>query len=196
MFQPLATCFRRQNELINLAITQVVEFPPAVGVGALADHSIPCFIFATQVDCPRLRDSSVTQCREFRRCCLSWHRGFDRRTLASVQNEMCELTKALVRIAHISFLRLKTIPRIDHVLLMIDGEYSPPVDLDVDVRLVTARKPKTINSLISPDKISSIDPEGWFLSRVTCDFHNREVLGVDPYFPLKQILIFAFRNGL
>ena len=28
----------RQNELINLAITQVVEFPPAVRIGTLADH--------------------------------------------------------------------------------------------------------------------------------------------------------------
>ena len=50
VFQPLATCLPRQNELINLAITQVVEFPPAVGIGSLADHSIPCSILATQVD--------------------------------------------------------------------------------------------------------------------------------------------------
>jgi hypothetical protein len=31
---------------------------------------------------------------------------------------------------------------------------------------------------------------------VACDFHNREVLGIDPYFALKQILVFAFRHGL
>src|SRR5216684_2724672 len=49
MSQPLATCLRRQNELINLAITQVVEFPSAVGIGALVDHSVPCSIRATQV---------------------------------------------------------------------------------------------------------------------------------------------------
>src|SRR6267378_336908 len=107
---------------------------------------------------------------------------------------MCHLTKSLMRLAHISFLRLKMICGIDHVLLMIDGEYSSSVHLHVDERLVTARKPKTIDSLISPDKISSIDPEGRFLGRVACDFHNREVRGVDPYFPLKQILVFAFRN--
>jgi hypothetical protein len=29
------------NELINLAIAQVVEFPPAVRLGAVADHHIP-----------------------------------------------------------------------------------------------------------------------------------------------------------
>ena len=78
--------------------------------------------------------------------------------LASVQNEMCHLTKSLMRLAHISFLRLKMIHRTDHVLLMIYGEHSSPVHLHVDERLVTARKPKTINSLISADKVSSIDP--------------------------------------
>ena len=78
---------------------------------------------------------------------------------------------------------------------MIDGEQSSPEDLHVDERLVTARKPKTINSLISPDKVSSMDPERRSFSRLACDFCNREVLGVDPYFPLKQTLIFAFRNG-
>src|SRR5260370_15538117 len=111
---------------------------------------------------------------------------------------MCELTKSLVRIADVSFLRLnlKMIRGIDHVLLMIDDEYSSPVHLHVDERLVTERKPKTIYSLISPDKVSSIDPEGRSFGRAACDFHNREVLGVDPYFPLKQILIFAFRHGL
>jgi hypothetical protein len=56
MFQPLAACLRRQNELINLAITQVVEFPPAGGIGALADHSVPGSVLATQVDSPPLRD--------------------------------------------------------------------------------------------------------------------------------------------
>jgi hypothetical protein len=38
VFQPLAGCLCAQNELINLAITQVVEFPPAVRIGTLADH--------------------------------------------------------------------------------------------------------------------------------------------------------------
>ncbi len=66
---------------------------------------------------------------------------------------MRELTKSLIRIAHISLLRLKMIRRIDHVLLMIDGEYSAPVHLHFDGRLVMARKPKTINSLILPDKV-------------------------------------------
>ena len=40
-----------------------------------------------------------------------------------------------------------------------------------------------------------IDPEGRFLSRAANDFHNREVLRFDPYFPLEQILVFAFRSG-
>jgi hypothetical protein len=56
VFQPLAPCLRRQNELINLAITQVVEFPPAVGVGALADHSIHRSILAMRLISPSLRD--------------------------------------------------------------------------------------------------------------------------------------------
>jgi len=104
---------------------------------------------------------------------------------------MCELTKSLIRMAHISFLRLKMICRIDHVLLMIDCECSSPVDVHVDERLVTARKPKTINSLISPDKVSSMIQKRRSFSRVACDFYKREVLGVDPYFPVKQILIFC-----
>jgi hypothetical protein len=87
------------------------------------------------------------------------------------------------------------IRRIDHVLLMIDGEYSSPVHLHVDGRLVTARKPKAINSLISPDKVGSIDPKGRLFGRVACNFHNREVLSIDPYSSLKKILLFAFRNG-
>src|SRR4029077_4472575 len=104
-----------------------------------------------------------------------------------------KLAKSLVFIAHAAGLRLK---RIDHILLMIDGEYSSPVYLDFHGRLVTIRKPKAINSLILPDKISSIDPEGWLFSGVAGDFHNCEVLGVDPYFPLEQILLPAFRSSL
>ena len=56
MFQPLATCLRRENELINLAIPQVVEFPPAVGIGATTDHHIPRSILAKQVDSSPLRE--------------------------------------------------------------------------------------------------------------------------------------------
>jgi len=82
--------------------------------------------------------------------------------------------------------------RIDRVLLMIDREYSSPVHLHVDGRLVTIRKPKNINSLVLPNKFSSIDPEGRFFSRVASDFHDREVLGVDPYFPFKQVLSLRF----
>ena len=80
MFQPLATYLRRQNELINLAITQVVEFPPAVGIGALADHSVPCSILATQVDSPPLRDffgNAVPRISSI--YCLSWRRRFDQK---------------------------------------------------------------------------------------------------------------------
>ena len=40
-----------------------------------------------------------------------------------------------------------------------------------------------------------IDPERRFLGRVPRDFHNREVGGVDPYFPFEQILVFASRSG-
>src|SRR5258708_7756070 len=108
MFQPLATCFRRQNELINLAITQVVEFPPAVGIGALADHSEPRSILATQVDSLALRDlvgSAVSKISSI----LS---EFGVEDLIEVRvgvslKEMRELTKSLIRIAHISLLRLK-----------------------------------------------------------------------------------------
>src|SRR5258706_8109062 len=104
--------------------------------------------------------------------------------------------KSLIRFVHDSCLSLNAIRRIDHVLLMIDREDSAPVHLDFDPRLVTARKPKSINSLILPDKVSSIDPEGQFFSRVAGDFNNRKILCVDPYFPFKQILLIAFRGGL
>src|ERR1700688_1971613 len=40
VLQPLATCLRRQNELINLAIAQVVEFSSAVRISTVADHHI------------------------------------------------------------------------------------------------------------------------------------------------------------
>ena len=46
VFQPLAACLRRQNELINLALAQVVEFSPTVRIGAVADHDIPCSPFS------------------------------------------------------------------------------------------------------------------------------------------------------
>src|SRR5712691_7997755 len=97
--------------------------------------------------------------------------------------------------AHASGFCLKSIGRIDYVLLMIDGEYSSPVHLYFNGRLVTVRKPKTINSLVSPDKVRMIDPEGRFLRGVPGDFRNREVLRFDPYFPLEQILVFAFRSS-
>ena len=45
VLQPLATCLRRQNELIDLAIAQVAQFPPTVRIGAVADHHIPCSSF-------------------------------------------------------------------------------------------------------------------------------------------------------
>ena len=78
---------------------------------------------------------------------------------------------------------------------MIDREYPPPVHLDLNERLVAERKPKTINSLVLPDKVRAIDPERRFLRGVPGDFRNREVLRFDPYFPLEQILVFAFRSG-
>src|SRR5467141_3558431 len=77
------------------------------------------------------------------------------------KDEMCELTKSVIPVA--SGLRLKTIRRIDHVLLMIDGEYPSPVHLHFNERLVAVRKPKTINSLVLPDKVCTIDPERRFL---------------------------------
>ena len=86
---------------------------------------------------------------------------------------MCELTKSLIRIAYISFLRLKMIRRIDHVLLMVDAKYFLPVHLHVDERLVTERKPKTIYFLISPDKVSWIDPEGRSLGTSALRFSER-----------------------
>ena len=75
MFQPLATYLRRQNELINLAITQVVELPPAVGIGALGDHTAPVPFLLRRLIHHACETSSVTQRREFRRYCLSWRRG-------------------------------------------------------------------------------------------------------------------------
>src|SRR6266481_6358753 len=85
---------------------------------------------------------------------------------------------------------------IDHVLLMIDGENPSSVQFHFNGSLVAVRKPKTINPLILPNKVCTIDPEGRLLSRVAGDFHDREVVGINPYFPLEQILIFAFRSGL
>ena len=98
MFQPLATCFRRQNELIDLAITQVVEFPPAVGIGTLADHSEPRSILATQVDSLALRDlfgSAVSKSSSILSELASniW----SSYELAPVQNEMCELNEVANR---------------------------------------------------------------------------------------------------
>src|SRR5260370_27583658 len=84
---------------------------------------------------------------------------------------------------------------IDHVLLMIDGEYPSPVNLHFNGRLVAVRKPKTINSLVLADEGCWIDPERWFFGRGAGDSHNRKVLSIDPYFPLEQILFFAFRSG-
>src|SRR6266550_2218745 len=99
------------------------------------------------------------------------------------QRRDVRLTKSVIRIT--PGIRLKRIRRIDHVLLMIYGEYPSSVDLYFNGRLIAVRKPKTINSLVLPYKIGSIDPEGRFLCRVANDFHNREVDRIDPYFPLE-----------
>src|SRR6267143_5056964 len=77
------------------------------------------------------------------------------------KDELCELTKSVISVA--SALRLKRICRIDYVLLMIDGEYHSPVHLHFNGRLVAVRKPKTINSVVLPYKVCTIDPEGRFL---------------------------------
>src|SRR5260370_4716503 len=79
---------------------------------------------------------------------------------------------------------------------MVDGEYPSPVHLHFNGRPVVIRNPKAINLLILPYKISSIDPEGRLFSRVAPDFHNREILRIDPYFPFEEILVFALRSGL
>src|SRR5260370_38409365 len=79
---------------------------------------------------------------------------------------------------------------------MIDGENPSSVQFRFNGSLVAVRKPKTINPLIFPDKVRTIDPEGRLLSRVASDFHDRELVALNPYFPLEQILIFPFRSGL
>jgi hypothetical protein len=85
--------------------------------------------------------------------------------------------------------RSKRINRTDHVPLMIDGKCPSPVHLRFNGRLVAIRKPKAINLLILPDKVSSIDPEGRSLSRVACDFHNREVFGIDQSSQIKTATV-------
>src|SRR6266478_5399880 len=86
--------------------------------------------------------------------------------------------------------------RIDHVLLMVNGEELFPIHLHFNGRLVTERQPKTGNPLILPDKLGPINPEGWLFGRVAGDFHDREIIGTDPYFPLEQILLLALRSRL
>lgn len=81
---------------------------------------------------------------------------------------------------------------IDHVLFMVDGKNPSPVHLHFHIGLVPQRQPKTINSLIFPDKVCSIDPERRFLRRVASDPHDREVIRSDPYFSFEQVFVFAF----
>ena len=130
--------------------------------------------------------SLATVLQRFRQVLVPWQ---TQRT----KDEKCKLTKLVIRIA--SGFRLKRVSRIDYVLLMVNGEHSSPVHLHFNGRLVAARKPKAINFLVLPDKVGSIDPEGWLLGGMAGDFHNREVFGIDPNFPLEQVLVFAFRSG-
>src|SRR5215469_4646800 len=48
---------------------------------------------------------------------------------------------------------------IDHVLLMIDSEDFSPIDLYFHKSLVPEAQPKTVNSLVFPDNLRSIDAE-------------------------------------
>jgi len=72
--------------------------------------------------------------------------------------------KSLIWIAHFSGSHPKRVGRIDHVLLVVNGKHPSAVHLHFNRRLVPARKPKTINSLILPDKVSSIDQKDGFLA--------------------------------
>src|SRR5712692_7371244 len=85
---------------------------------------------------------------------------------------------------------------IDQVLLMVNGEELFPIHLHFNGRLVTERQPKAGNPLVLPDKLGSINPEGRLFGRVAGDFHDREIIGIDPYFPLEQILLPALRSSL
>ena len=93
-----------------------------------------------------------------------------------------ELPKSLIQSARVCGLRFERIGRLDLVLLMIDGENPSAVDLHINVSLVPERKPETIDSLILPDEVRSIDPERWFLRRVSRDFHHRKIFRIDPNF--------------
>src|SRR5205807_1017111 len=75
--------------------------------------------------------------------------------------------------------------RIYHVLLMIDSEDLSPIELQFHERLVPEGQPKTVNSLIFPDKLRSIYPEGRFLGGLARDFHDGEVDRINPYFALE-----------
>ena len=68
---------------------------------------------------------------------------------------------------------------------MIDSEDLLPIDLHFHECPVSEGQPKTVNSLIFPDKLRAIDPEGRFFGRLARDFHDGEVARINPYFALE-----------
>src|SRR5260370_18211198 len=79
---------------------------------------------------------------------------------------------------------------------MVECKCAASVNLHFDERLIAVRKPKTLNPLVFPDEVGPINPERRFLSRMTRDFRDREVLRIDPYFPLEEILVISLWSGL
>jgi hypothetical protein len=79
---------------------------------------------------------------------------------------------------------------------MIDCKNLFAVHPDVNHRLISLREPEAIDLPILSYEVRPFYPERQVGRRMTFDADNGIVLGVDPHFPFKQILVRALRNGV
>src|ERR1700745_2963899 len=85
---------------------------------------------------------------------------------------------------------------IHDIVLVFDTQDFLSKKSDLDKRLISFGKPKTINVLILSYEVGPLDPEREFLGGMPFDSNNGVVARVDSEFSFKQIFVFTLGRRL
>ena len=80
---------------------------------------------------------------------------------------------------------------IDTVNVVLDAENFVAVESYVHEGLILRGKPKVADFFVLTHEISSLDPKGRTLCRMSRDSDDRKVLALNPYLSLEEILVSA-----
>ena len=80
---------------------------------------------------------------------------------------------------------------IDAVNVVLDAENFLAVESDVHEGLIPRGKPKVADFFVLTHEISSLDPKGRILCRMSRNSDDRELLTLNPYLSFEEILVSA-----